>query len=156
MADRKQYWCQGYRPSCGSNSLRGSSKGTNTCCGFADTGHGSRHFAARVRARSCAHVCGRATVYSPLKQFGASTTAKRVSIDCAEDLGHFGILFAKAMGADVKPISHSSHQKADADVKCHSLHRDWRAPCCSMHCAQADPRSDYLHCQSFAGCLPCS
>jgi hypothetical protein len=39
-ADRKQYCRQEYRPSCGSNSLRGSSKGTKTCCGFADTGHG--------------------------------------------------------------------------------------------------------------------
>ncbi|KAK1920728.1 hypothetical protein DB88DRAFT_444478 [Papiliotrema laurentii] len=60
--------------------------------------------------------CGQVTVYSPVKQFGASTTAKRVSIDCAEGLGHPAILFAKAMGVDVQSISHSSHKKADADV----------------------------------------
>lgn len=80
--------------------------------------------------------CGGVTVYSPLKQYGAGTTAKDVGIIGIGGLvspfhtagpeslltlvmlfslqGHFGLLFAKAMGANVTAISHSENKKADA------------------------------------------
>lgn len=60
-------------------------------------------------------LCGGVTVYSPLKQYGAGTTAKNVGIVGIGGLGHFGLLFAKAMGAHVTAIS-SSHRK-DEDAK---------------------------------------
>jgi D-arabinose 1-dehydrogenase-like Zn-dependent alcohol dehydrogenase len=60
-------------------------------------------------------LCGGVTVYSPLKRYGAGTTAKNVGIVGIGGLGHFGLLFAKAMGANVTAIS-SSHRK-DEDAK---------------------------------------
>ncbi|KAL8286163.1 hypothetical protein RQP46_004651 [Phenoliferia psychrophenolica] len=59
-------------------------------------------------------MCGGVTVYSPLKQYGAGTTAKDVGIVGIGGLGHFGLLFAKALGANVTAISHSESKKADA------------------------------------------
>ncbi|PRP87762.1 zinc-binding alcohol dehydrogenase [Planoprotostelium fungivorum] len=59
-------------------------------------------------------LCGGITVYSPLKHNGAGTTAKNVGIVGIGGLGHFGLLFAKAMGAEVTAISHSEKKKADA------------------------------------------
>lgn len=74
-------------------------------------------------------------MYSPLKRYGAGTKAKDVGIvgigglvrdiplsrlfmpltpyACAQ--GHFGLLFAKALGANVTAISHSDRKKADAE-----------------------------------------
>lgn len=54
------------------------------------------------------------TVYSPLTQYGAGTTAKDVGIVGIGGLGHFGLLFAKALGANVTAISHSESKKEDA------------------------------------------
>jgi D-arabinose 1-dehydrogenase-like Zn-dependent alcohol dehydrogenase len=60
-------------------------------------------------------LCGGATVYSPLKQYGAGTTAKDVGIVGLGGLGHFAVIFAKAMGANVSVISHSEGKKGDAE-----------------------------------------
>lgn len=60
-------------------------------------------------------MCGGTTVFSPLKQYGAGTTAKDVGVVGIGGLGHFAILFAKAMGANVTAISHS--HKKDDDAK---------------------------------------
>lgn len=60
-------------------------------------------------------MCGAVTVYSPLVEYGAGTKAKDVGILGIGGLGHFGVLFAKAMGANVTAIS-SSHRK-DEDAK---------------------------------------
>lgn len=59
-------------------------------------------------------LCGGLTVYSPLKQYGVGP-GKTVGIVGVGGLGHFGILFAKALGADkVVAISRSSSKKDDA------------------------------------------
>jgi alcohol dehydrogenase (NADP+) len=59
-------------------------------------------------------LCGGVTVYSPLRRNGCGP-GKRVGIVGVGGLGHFGILFAKALGADkVVAISRSSTKKADA------------------------------------------
>lgn len=121
FAGRKQYCRQGHRPSCCSTFLRGSSKGEKTCGGFADTWRGPHQFAVKIPAKldlaeAAPMFCGGVTVFSPLKQFGAGTTAKRVGIAGVGGLGHFAILFAKAMGADVTAISHSAHKKPDAEA----------------------------------------
>lgn len=60
-------------------------------------------------------LCGGVTVYSPLTQYGAGTTAKDVGIVGIGGLGHFGLLFAAALGANVTAISHSESKKADAE-----------------------------------------
>jgi alcohol dehydrogenase (NADP+) len=59
-------------------------------------------------------LCGGLTVFTPLKENGAGPS-KRVGIVGMGGLGHFGILFAKAMKADeVIAISRSSSKKSDA------------------------------------------
>ncbi|PRP87209.1 zinc-binding alcohol dehydrogenase [Planoprotostelium fungivorum] len=59
-------------------------------------------------------MCGGVTVYSPLKKYGAGTTAKKVGVIGIGGLGHFALLFAKALGAEVTAISHSDHKREDA------------------------------------------
>jgi alcohol dehydrogenase (NADP+) len=59
-------------------------------------------------------LCGGITVFSPIKQQGAGP-GKTVGIVGVGGLGHFGILFAKALGAEVVAISTSESKKADAD-----------------------------------------
>ncbi|KAI8653717.1 PKS-ER domain-containing protein [Fusarium sp. Ph1] len=59
-------------------------------------------------------LCGGLTVFSPLKRYNAGP-GKSVGIIGVGGLGHFGILFAKAMGASkVVAISRSLSKKQDA------------------------------------------
>ncbi|KAK9364807.1 chaperonin 10-like protein [Lipomyces kononenkoae] len=58
-------------------------------------------------------MCGGITVYSPLKRNGAGP-GKTVGIVGIGGLGHFGLLFAKALGSDkVYAISRSKAKEAD-------------------------------------------
>ncbi|KAL7819398.1 GroES-like protein [Trichoderma aethiopicum] len=58
-------------------------------------------------------LCAGITVYSPLKRFGAAP-GKKVGIVGIGGLGHYGILFGKALGAEVWAISRSRAKEADA------------------------------------------
>lgn len=59
-------------------------------------------------------LCGGITVYSPLKHWGAGP-GMNVGIVGLGGLGHFGVLFAKALGADrVVAISRSANKREDA------------------------------------------
>jgi alcohol dehydrogenase (NADP+) len=58
-------------------------------------------------------LCAGITVYSPLKRFGAGP-GKKVGIVGIGGLGHYGILFAKALGAEVWAISRTRAKEADA------------------------------------------
>ncbi|KAF4313011.1 hypothetical protein SLS57_007349 [Botryosphaeria dothidea] len=58
-------------------------------------------------------LCAGLTVFSPLKRLGAGP-GKKIGIVGIGGLGHFGILFAKALGAEVYAISHSPNKKEDA------------------------------------------
>jgi D-arabinose 1-dehydrogenase-like Zn-dependent alcohol dehydrogenase len=59
-------------------------------------------------------LCGGVTVWSPLKKNGAGP-GKRVGIVGIGGLGHFGLLWAKALGCDeVVAISRTSSKAADA------------------------------------------
>lgn len=59
-------------------------------------------------------LCGGITVYSPLKHWGAGP-GKRVAILGLGGLGHFGILFARAMGVDeVVGISRQTEKGLEA------------------------------------------
>lgn len=58
-------------------------------------------------------LCGGLTCFSPLVRNGAGP-GKKVGIVGIGGLGHFGVLFAAALGAEVYAISHSANKKADA------------------------------------------
>ncbi|CDS82302.1 related to alcohol dehydrogenase [Sporisorium scitamineum] len=58
-------------------------------------------------------LCGGLTLFSPLIRNGAGP-GKRVGIVGIGGLGHFGVMFAAALGAEVVAISHSPRKKEDA------------------------------------------
>jgi len=58
-------------------------------------------------------LCAGITTYSPLKRLGAGP-GKKVGIIGLGGLGHFGVLWAVAMGAEVTVISHTASKKEDA------------------------------------------
>lgn len=64
-------------------------------------------------------LCGGVTVFSPLKHFGAGP-GKRVGITGVGGLGHFAVLFARALGADaVVGISRRESKRQEAlDLGC--------------------------------------
>lgn len=77
------------------------------------------HFVIKIpsglpSAEAAPMLCGGITTYSPLKQHGCGP-GKTVGIVGVGGLGHFGILFAKALGADrVVAISRKADKKDDA------------------------------------------
>lgn len=58
-------------------------------------------------------LCAGLTLYSPLVRNGTGP-GKRVGIVGIGGLGHFGVMFAKALGAEVIAISHSPSKREDA------------------------------------------
>lgn len=58
-------------------------------------------------------LCGGLTVFSPLKVNGAGP-GKKVGVVGIGGLGHFAVLFAKAMGAEVFAFTHSKEKTDDA------------------------------------------
>ncbi|KAL3456042.1 chaperonin 10-like protein [Aspergillus heterothallicus] len=72
--------------------------------GYATFHRVHQHFAIAIPAGLASEyaapmMCGGITVYSPLKNHGCGQ-GKRVGIVGVGGLGHFGVLFAKALGAD--------------------------------------------------------
>ncbi len=58
-------------------------------------------------------LCAGITLYAPLERFGAGPGVK-VAVVGLGGLGHMGVKFAVAMGAEVTVISHSPSKEADA------------------------------------------
>ena len=58
-------------------------------------------------------LCAGITLYSPLRHWGAGP-GKRVAIIGLGGLGHMGVQFSHAMGADTTVFSHSAAKEADA------------------------------------------
>jgi uncharacterized zinc-type alcohol dehydrogenase-like protein len=58
-------------------------------------------------------LCAGITLYSPIKHWNVSP-GKKVAVMGLGGLGHMGVKFAVAMGADVTVLSHSPHKEADA------------------------------------------
>jgi alcohol dehydrogenase (NADP+) len=58
-------------------------------------------------------LCAGITLYSPIKHWGVGP-GKRVAVMGLGGLGHMGVKFAAAMGADVTVLSHSPQKEADA------------------------------------------
>ena len=59
-------------------------------------------------------LCGGLTVFSPLARNKVGP-GSRVGVIGIGGLGHFAVMFAAALGAEVTAISHSSRKKADAE-----------------------------------------
>ena len=93
--------------------------GQKTYGGYANNWRGPSRFAVPIPANldlasAAPMLCAGGTVYAPLKQYGCGTTAKRVGVVGIGGLGHFAVLFAKAMGASVTAITHGKSKVADA------------------------------------------
>jgi uncharacterized zinc-type alcohol dehydrogenase-like protein len=58
-------------------------------------------------------MCAGITLYSPLKHWGA-TSGSKVGIVGLGGLGHLGLKFAVALGAETTVFSHSNNKKDDA------------------------------------------
>jgi len=58
-------------------------------------------------------LCAGITLYSPIKHWGVGP-GKKVAVMGLGGLGHMGVKFAAAMGADVTVLSHSPHKERDA------------------------------------------
>lgn len=87
--------------------------------GYAKYWRGDGHFVFRIpesipSEQAAPMLCGGVTVYAPLKQNGVGP-GKRVGIVGIGGLGHMGLMFAKALGADkVVAISRNNAKKEDA------------------------------------------
>ena len=108
-------WCrQGEEQLC--------SKARRTCVGrnggFADKIRVSSRFAIPVPAaleseNAAPLLCAGITVYSPLRNFGVRPSS-RVGVIGIGGLGHLGVQFAKAFGAEVTAFSTSKNKEAEA------------------------------------------
>ncbi len=58
-------------------------------------------------------LCAGITTYSPLKRFGAAP-GRRVAVLGLGGLGHMGVKYARALGAEVTVLSHSARKREDA------------------------------------------
>ncbi|KAF7196272.1 NADP-dependent alcohol dehydrogenase 6 [Pseudocercospora fuligena] len=87
--------------------------------GYAKYWRGDGHFVFAIpeeipSEEAAPMLCGGVTVYAPLKQNGVGP-GKRVGIIGIGGLGHMGLMFARALGADkVVAISRTSEKKDDA------------------------------------------
>lgn len=92
--------------------------GSNSYGGYADYHRCPSHFVFKIpdaieSQDAAPMMCGGVTMYSPLKQNGCGS-GKRVGIIGVGGLGHFGVLFAKALGADyVVGISRRGDKRDD-------------------------------------------
>ena len=93
--------------------------GSKSYGGYGNYWRGPSHFVFRIpdaldSSHAAPMLCAGVTVYSPLKKNGCGP-GKKVGVVGLGGLGHFGILYAKALGADsVTAISRSVGKKEDA------------------------------------------
>ena len=93
--------------------------GSKSYGGYADYARVPSHFVIKIpdglsSELAAPMLCGGITVFSPLKQEGAGP-GKTVGVVGIGGLGHFALLFAKALGAEVVAISTTESKKADAE-----------------------------------------
>lgn len=93
--------------------------GSKSYGGYSDYCRAPSHFVLKIpdaisSEDAAPMLCGGITSYAPLKKNGCGP-GKRVGIVGIGGLGHFGILYAKALGADkITAISRTSTKKSDA------------------------------------------
>jgi alcohol dehydrogenase (NADP+) len=114
-AGRPSYCTRGLVNTYGSVYPKGEGKSYG---GYGDYNRTNGHFVVKIpdgldSADAAPMLCGGVTVYSPLKRNGCGP-GKTVGIVGVGGLGHFGVLFAKALGADkVVGISRKASKKDD-------------------------------------------
>ncbi|KAF2104195.1 zinc-binding alcohol dehydrogenase [Rhizodiscina lignyota] len=114
-ADGQESYCPNTISTFGSNWPDGS----KSYGGYANYSRTAGRFIFRIPVELPSHevgpmLCAGITVYAPLKREGCGP-GKKVGIIGLGGLGHFGVLFAKALGADkVVVISRSNAKKEDA------------------------------------------
>lgn len=87
--------------------------------GYASYNRSPSHFVVKIpeavpSADAAPMLCAGVTTYSPLKHYGCAP-GKTVGIVGVGGLGHFGVLWAKALGADkVVAISRKASKKDEA------------------------------------------
>ncbi|KAF4414738.1 NADP-dependent alcohol dehydrogenase 6 [Fusarium acutatum] len=120
-ASGEENYCTSMTPTYGSKFL---TTGDKTQGGYARYHRCPSHFVIRIPEGVAPEyaaplLCGGVTVYSPLKQFGAGP-GKKVGIVGVGGLGHFAVLFARALGADeVVGISRRESKRQQAlDLGC--------------------------------------
>ncbi|BGP58581.1 hypothetical protein JCM8202_002343 [Rhodotorula sphaerocarpa] len=118
-AHREPYCDEGQVGTYGGKGYR-TAKESKSYGGYADFHRAPSNFVMKIPdgldlALAAPMLCAGVTVYSPLTQYGAGKTAKDVGVVGIGGLGHFGLMFAKALGANVTAISHSESKKADAE-----------------------------------------
>ena len=93
--------------------------GSKSYGGYSDYARVPSHFAIKIpdaipSEHAAPMLCGGITVFSPLKRNGAGP-GKKVGVIGIGGLGHFALIFAKALGCDrVVAISRSATKKEDA------------------------------------------
>lgn len=93
--------------------------GSKSYGGYALYNRSPSHFVVKIpdaipSAAAAPMLCAGITTYSPLKHYGCGP-GKRVGIVGLGGLGHFAVLWAKALGADwVLAISHRRNKATDA------------------------------------------
>ena len=93
--------------------------GSKSYGGYSDYCRVPSHFVLKIPSAITSEdaapmLCGGITLYSPLKKNGCGP-GKKIGIVGIGGLGHFGILYAKALGADhITAISRTSTKKSDA------------------------------------------
>lgn len=93
--------------------------GSKSYGGYSDYARVPSHFVFKIpdslpSEHAAPMLCGGITVYSPLKRYGAGP-GKKVGVIGIGGLGHFAVIFAKALGSDkVVAISRNSKKRDDA------------------------------------------
>lgn len=87
--------------------------------GYALYNRSPAHFAVKIpdglsSAAAAPMLCGGATTYTPLMEYGCGP-GKSIGVIGVGGLGHFAILFAKALGADkIVAVSRKADKREDA------------------------------------------
>ena len=95
------------------------SDGSKSYGGYSDYCRAPSHFVLKIPDAISSEdvapmLCGGITVYAPLKKNGCGP-GKKVGIIGIGGLGHFGLIYAKALGAEkVTAISRTANKKDDA------------------------------------------
>jgi D-arabinose 1-dehydrogenase-like Zn-dependent alcohol dehydrogenase len=92
--------------------------GDKTFGGFSDRWRGDKNFAFKIpdaipSADASSILCGGVTTFAPMKRFGVGKGSK-VAVLGLGGLGHFGVQWAKAMGAEVVAYDITADKEADA------------------------------------------
>ncbi|KAF2741095.1 GroES-like protein [Polyplosphaeria fusca] len=92
--------------------------GTITQGGYSSHVRAHQYFTFKIpdgldTALAAPMLCAGLTTFSPLKRLGVGP-GKKVAVLGLGGLGHFGVLWAKALGAEVVVLSHSPNKKDDA------------------------------------------